>query len=83
MGVRYKGKYDVNFGTQLSVRLIEGIHLIRVRLTEASLYSIFDRKGPSFVYILLTCGTPSTYLVKNFASLFITPPPPKKKNKSK
>ena len=31
------------------------------------LYTIFDRKSTSFVYLLLTNGAPFTYLVYNFA----------------
>ena len=34
------------------------------------LYIILDRKGTPFVDFLLTNGTPFTYLVQNFASLF-------------
>ena len=34
------------------------------------LYTIFDRKGTSFVYLSLKNGTPFTYLLKNTASLF-------------
>ena len=34
------------------------------------LYIILDRKGIPFVDFLLTNGTPFTYLVQNFASLF-------------
>ena len=33
------------------------------------LYIIFDRKGPPFVYLLLTVGTPFTYQVTKVAPL--------------
>ena len=36
------------------------------------LYTIFDRKGTSFVYLPLRNGTPFTYLLKSTASLFLT-----------
>ena len=34
------------------------------------LYTIYDRKGSRFVYLLLTNDTPFTYPVNNFASFF-------------
>ena len=37
------------------------------------LYTIFDRRGNPFVYLLLTNGTPFTYLAQNFVSLLTAP----------
>ena len=59
-------------------------YMVRLRpvvLPLTLLYTIFDRKGITFVYLLLTNDTPFTYKVQNFASLLTAVNAPSLKRK--